>query len=89
MYERTGETVYEHYRIDGNAVLAAETEYTWTRAVDPDTGETEEGEWTERWGFVAVYRGSVGAAICSYGGPASAESLDDVQDQLLGIRLWE
>jgi hypothetical protein len=89
VYERTTEPDYGHYRIDGNAVLAAEAEYTWTTAVDPDTGEITEGEWTERWGFVAVYRGSAGEAICSYGGPESAEALEEVQDHLLGMRLAE
>lgn len=88
-YERTGEPAFGHYRIDGNAVLAAEAEYTWTRAVDPETGETREGEWTETWGFVAVYRGSAGAAICSYGGPSESEALEGLQDHLLGLRLTD
>jgi hypothetical protein len=87
VYERTTEPVYEHYSIDGNAVLAAEAEYTWTTAVDPDTGDITEGEWTERWGFVAVYRGGAGAAICSYGGQSDAEALQGLQDHLLGLRL--
>lgn len=87
LFERVGEPEYGRYVIDGNAALAAEADYAWTRAVDPETGETREGEWSERWGFVAVYRGSTGAAICSYGGPADAEPLDEIQDHLLGIRL--
>ncbi|MFG3339869.1 hypothetical protein [Glycomyces sp. NPDC048151] len=88
-YERTGDTAFGHYRVDGNAVLAAEAEYIWTKAVDPETGETREGEWTETWGFVAVYRGSAGAAICSYGGPTDAEALDGLQEHLLGLRLTD
>ncbi|MFC3491399.1 hypothetical protein [Glycomyces rhizosphaerae] len=86
VYERTGAPEFGHYRVDGRAVLAAEAEYTWTTRVDPDTGEITEGEWNERWGFVAVYLGDSSAAICSYGGPADAEPLDDVQDHLLGVR---
>jgi hypothetical protein len=87
VYERTTEPVFGHYRVDGNAVLAAEAEYTWTTEVDPETGDTSEGEWTERWGFVAVYRGSAGASICSYGGPSDAEALEILQEHLLGLRL--
>lgn len=87
VYERTTAPVFGHYRIDGNAVLAGEAGYTWTSRVDPDTGEITEGEWIERWGFVAVYLGSAGVAVCSYGGPDSAEAFDEVQDRLLGIRL--
>jgi hypothetical protein len=87
VYERASEPVFGHYRIDGNAVLAAEAEYTWTSAVDPYTGGTVNGEWTERWGFVAVYRGNAATAVCSYGGPDSSEALGEAQELLLGIRL--
>jgi len=82
-YERSADAVYGHYRIDGRAVLAGEVEYTWTRVVDSETGETVEGEWTQQWGFVAVYMGYARAAICSYGGT----DVDGVQEQLLGLRL--
>jgi hypothetical protein len=88
VYELAADPVLEHYTVDGLAVLAAEGEYTWTRTPDPQTGEASDGEWTERWGFVAVYRGLEEAVICDYGGPASAgDELDQARARLLELRL--
>jgi len=87
-YALAADPVFGHYTADGLAVLTAEADFAWTQKVDPATGETIEGDWTEHWGFTAVYRGIMDAVICSYGGPEGTEAeLEQLRERLLGIRL--